>query len=165
MGLIKALNMIVWRFVQAGELVLTGMARQTQRSQSDLTVLERLRSVGLRPTRQRLDLAKLLFAQGHRHVSAEDLFKETKARRIDVSLATIYNALHDFTAKGLLRALSVDSMGSYFDTNTGDHHHFFFERTGRLEDIPKERIQISALPQAPKGSEISRVDVVIRVKD
>jgi Fur family transcriptional regulator, iron response regulator len=141
------------------------MAKQKQKLQSDLTVLDRLRDVGLRPTRQRLALAKLLFAKGHRHVSAEDLFKEAKAHRIDVSLATIYNALHDFTAKGLLRALSVDSMGSYFDTNTSEHHHFFFERSGHLEDIPKDDIKISSLPRAPKGAEVSRVDVVIRLKD
>lgn len=141
------------------------MAKRKQISQSDLTVLERLRKVGLRPTRQRLALAKLLFAKGNRHVSAEDLFKEAKAERIDVSLATIYNALHDFTAKGLLRALSVDSMGSYFDTNTSEHHHFFFEGSGHLEDIPKDDIKISSLPRAPKGAEVSRVDVIVRIKD
>jgi Fur family iron response transcriptional regulator len=140
------------------------MAKQTKHTQPDLTALERLRAVGLRPTRQRLALARLLFAQGHRHVSAEDLFKEAMAHRIDVSLATIYNALHDFTAKGLLRALSIDSMGSYFDTNTSEHHHFFFEHSGRLEDIRKDKVRISSVPPAPKGAEISRVDVVIRVK-
>ncbi len=141
------------------------MAKKKADMPSDSDVLERLRAIGLRPTRQRLALARLLFAQGHRHVSAEDLFKEARANDIDVSLATIYNALHDFTAKGLLRALSVDSTGTYFDTNTSDHHHFFFERSGRLEDIAKDDIHISSLPRAPKGTELSRVDVVIRVKD
>ncbi len=138
---------------------------QKQHTQPNQAVLERLRGVGLRPTRQRVALADLLFAKGHRHVSAEDLFNEAKARNIDVSLATIYNALHDFTEKGLLRALSVDSMGSYFDTNTSEHHHFFYERSQRLEDIPKDEIKISALPKAPKGTDVSRVDVVIRLKD
>ncbi len=141
------------------------MVKQKADIPSDSDVLERLRAIGLRPTRQRMALAKLLFAQGHRHVSAEDLFKEARANDIDVSLATIYNALHDFTAKGLLRALSVDSMGTYFDTNTSDHHHFFFERSGRLEDIGTDDIQISSLPRAPKGTEVSRVDVIIRIKD
>ena len=136
-----------------------------QHSQPNQTVLERLRSVGLRPTRQRVALAELLFAKGHRHVSAEDLFNEAKTQNIDVSLATIYNALHDFTEKGLLRALSVDSIGSYFDTNTSEHHHFYYEGSQRLEDIPKDKIKISALPKAPKGADISRVDVVIRLKD
>ncbi len=141
------------------------MAKQKSEIPSESDVLERLRTIGLRPTRQRLALARLLFAKGHRHVSAEDLFKEARASDIDVSLATIYNALHDFTAKGLLRALSVDSMGTYFDTNTSDHHHFFYERSRRLEDIANDDIHISSLPRTPKGTEISRVDVVIRIKD
>ncbi len=131
---------------------------------SGVTVLERLRDAGLRPTRQRLALAKILFARGHRHVSAEQLFNEAKSSRVDVSLATVYNALHDFTGKGLLREISIDSSSSYFDTNTGNHHHFYFERSGHLEDIPSEHVNISALPEAPGGAEITRVDVIIRVK-
>jgi Fur family iron response transcriptional regulator len=131
----------------------------------DVTVLERLRAAGLRPTRQRLALAKLLFAQGHRHVTAESLFNEAKDHRVNVSLATIYNALHDFTGKALLREISIDSSRSYFDTNVGDHHHFYFERSGKLQDIPSERIAIAALPAPPGNAEISRVDVIIRVKD
>ena len=128
------------------------------------TVIERLRAAGLRPTRQRLALAKLLFARGHRHVSAEQLFNEAKGHRVDVSLATIYNALHDFTSKGMLREISINAASSYFDTNTGDHHHFYFERSGRLEDIDADRIAIANLPAAPGGAEISGVDVIIRVK-
>jgi Fur family iron response transcriptional regulator len=130
---------------------------------SDLSVMERLRHVGLRPTRQRLALARLLFAQGDRHVTAEALFKEAKVARVHVSLATVYNALHDFTGKGLLREISTDTDRSYFDTNTGDHHHFYFERTGRLEDIPADAVTISELPDAPDGAKICRVDVIIRV--
>ena len=136
-----------------------------QKEESELATLDRLRACGLRPTRQRLALANLLFARGPRHVSAEDLFREAKANRIDVSLATIYNALHDFTAKGLLRELSIDSMGSYFDTNISEHHHFFFENSGRLEDIPKSDVEFLTLPKAPRGTKISRVDVIVRVKD
>ncbi len=128
------------------------------------TVLERLRDAGLRPTRQRLALAKLLFARGHRHVSAEQLFNEAKTQRVDVSLATVYNALHDFTGKGLLREISIDSASSYFDTNTGDHHHFYFEHSGHLEDIEAHRVVIAALPEAPGGAAISGVDVIIRIK-
>jgi len=138
--------------------------RQKKTSAVSFTVLERLRTAGLRPTRQRLALAKLLFARGHRHVSAEQLFNEAKGHRVDVSLATVYNALHDFTAKGLLREISIDSSTSYFDTNTGSHHHFYFEHSGHLEDIPADQVNIAALPQAPGGAEISRVDVIIRVK-
>ncbi len=131
---------------------------------ANVTVLERLREAGLRPTRQRLALAKLLFARGHRHMSAEELFNEAKTHRVNVSLATVYNALHDFTEKGLLREISIDSNISYFDTNTGNHHHFYFERSGQLEDISEDHISISSLPPAPGGAEISRVDVIIRVK-
>lgn len=133
-------------------------------SAGSATVLERLRAAGLRPTRQRVALAKLLFARVHRHASAEQLFNEAKANRVDVSLATVYNALHDFTEKGLLREISIDSGSSYFDTNTSDHHHFYFERSSHLEDIAAERVNITALPDAPGGAEISRVDVIIRVR-
>ena len=139
--------------------------RPKKPSTADITVLGRLRATGLRPTRQRLALAKLLFAQGHRHVTAEALFNEAKDHRVDVSLATVYNALHDFTEKSLLREISIDSSRSYFDTNVGDHHHFYFERSGRLQDIPPENIAIAALPDAPGGAEIARVDVIIRVRD
>ena len=138
--------------------------RAKRTSATDLTVLERLRTVGLRPTRQRMALAKLLFAQGPRHVTAEGLFNEAKEHRVDVSLATVYNALHDFTEKFLLREISIDSSRSYFDTNVGDHYHFYFERSGRLQDIPAERIAITNLPDAPGGAEIARVDVIVRVR-
>ena len=130
---------------------------------NDLTVLQRLRHVGLRPTRQRLSLARLLFARGDRHVTAESLFSEAKAGRVDVSLATVYNALHDFTAKGLLREIFLDSNRSYFDTNIEEHHHFYYERSGRLEDIPADAVRIAAVPQAPGGAQVSRVDVIIRL--
>ncbi|MDX2222226.1 MAG: Fur family transcriptional regulator [Rhodospirillaceae bacterium] len=129
------------------------------------TVLERLRAAGLRPTRQRLALAKLLFAHGPRHVTAESLFTEAKGRRINVSLATVYNALHDFTECGLLREISIEANRSYFDTNTGDHHHFYFQRSGQLQDVPADQVHIASLPAAPKGARIARVDVVIRVDE
>lgn len=138
--------------------------RQKKTTLANVMVLERLRDAGLRPTRQRMALAKILFSRGHRHVSAEQLFNEARASRVDVSLATVYNALHDFTAKGLLREISIDSASSYFDTNTGNHHHFYFERSGRLEDIDDDQVSIATLPKAPEGAEISRVDVIIRVK-
>ncbi len=135
------------------------------RTSSRDIIFERLRQVGLRPTRQRVSLARIMFAQGDRHVTAEDLFTEAKGARVNVSLATVYNALHDFTAKGLLREIFLDTNRSYFDTNTGDHHHFYFERSGRLEDIPTDAIRIAGLPSAPEGATITRVDVIIRVND
>lgn len=126
-------------------------------------ILERLRGVGLRPTRQRLALAKLLFDGGDRHISAEQLHSEALSHNIRVSLATVYNALHQFTDAGLLREIVVDAGRSYFDTNTSCHHHFFFERSGRLEDIPGEQISVDRLPLAPVGHDITRVDVIVRV--
>jgi len=127
--------------------------------------LERLRAAGLRPTRQRLALAKLLFEGGDRHVTAEALHAEAMAADVRVSLATVYNTLHQFTASGLMREIVVDAQRSYFDTNTTDHHHFFLERAGRLEDIAGERIRVATLPEPPSGTKIRRIDVVIRVDD
>ena len=99
-------------------------------------VIERLRAVGLRPTRQRLALTRLLFDKGDRHVTAEQLHGEVLAAAIPVSLATVYNTLHQFTAAGLLREVVVEPGRSYFDTNIDDHHHFFSESVGSLQDIP-----------------------------
>lgn len=127
--------------------------------------MDRLRGAGLRPTRQRLALAKLLFENGHRHVTAEQLHSEAMQANIRVSLATVYNTLHQFTEAGLLREIVADSGRSYFDTNTSDHHHFYFERSGRLEDVMGEGIRLEHLPVPPEGTRIRRVDVVIRLAD
>lgn len=126
-------------------------------------VLEKLRSADLRPTRQRLALAKLLFENESRHVTAEALHEEAAAANVRVSLATVYNTLHQFTAAGLLREIVVDATRSYFDTNTSDHHHFFHEDSGRLEDIAAEQVVVSELPSPPRGTSVARVDVIVRV--
>ncbi|MFQ5467378.1 MAG: iron response transcriptional regulator IrrA [Kiloniellaceae bacterium] len=126
-------------------------------------LIERLKMVGLRPTRQRLALARLLFEDGDRHITAEQLHAEAMDREVRVSLATVYNALHQFTRAGLLREVVVDSGRSYFDTNVSDHHHFFYEDSGRLEDIPDRCVRLDALPSAPEGTRVARVDVIIRV--
>jgi Fur family transcriptional regulator, iron response regulator len=127
--------------------------------------LEQLKAAGLRPTRQRLALAKLLLEKGPRHVTAEELFQEARRAEIHVSLATVYNTLHQFTNAGLLREVVVDMGQSYFDTNTSHHHHFFDERTGTLTDIADDEIEISRLPAPPVGSEIERVEVIVRLRD
>ncbi len=126
-------------------------------------ILGRLRNAGLRPTRQRLALGKLLFDGGPRHVTAETLHGEALEENIRVSLATVYNTLHQYTDAGLLREIVVDSQRSYFDTNTGDHHHFFFEDSGRLEDIADDRILVAEPPAPPGGGVVERVDVIVRV--
>jgi len=128
------------------------------------TALDRLRAAGLRPTRQRLALARLLLANGNRHVTAEQLHGEALAAAIPVSLATIYNTLHQFTDCGMLREVVVDPGRSYFDTNTDDHHHFFCEASGILIDIAGDLIRVGQLPKPPDGSEINRVDVIIRIR-
>ena len=125
--------------------------------------LELLRAAHLRPTRQRLALTRLLFEQGERHVTAEQLHGEAVAAAVRVSLATVYNTLHQFIEAGLLREVVVNSGRSYFDTNVSDHHHFFFEYSGRLLDILGEHVAVSGLPKAPAGAVIRRVDVIIRV--
>ncbi len=126
--------------------------------------IQRLRAVGLRPTRQRLALGRLLFDGGDRHVTAEKLHGEAVEAGVRVSLATVYNALHQFTEAGLLREVVVDPGKSYFDTNTNDHHHFFHEDSGVLDDIPGDAVAMAKMPETPEGSAISRVDVVIRLK-
>jgi len=126
--------------------------------------LERLRGVGLRPTRQRLALAKLLFDTDDRHVTAEMLHGEALRSRVRVSLATVYNTLHQFTDAGLLREIVVDAERSYFDTNVSNHHHLFDEGTRHLHDIPEADIRLDSLPPLPDGMEISRVDVIVRIK-
>jgi Fur family iron response transcriptional regulator len=125
--------------------------------------IERLRGAGLRPTRQRLALAGLLFERGDRHVTAELLHGEALAQTVRVSLATVYNTLHQFTAAGLLREVVVEPGRSYFDTNIDDHHHFFSESVGTLQDIPGEDVTVSGLPQPPAGTEIRRIEVIVRI--
>lgn len=123
-----------------------------------------LRMAGLRPTRQRLALADLIYGNGHRHLSAESLHAEAADEGVTVSLATVYNCLRQFKDAGLLREVTVDAARTYFDTNTSDHHHFFIEDEDRVVDIPTNNIEILGLPEAPKGMKITHVDVVVRVK-
>jgi Fur family iron response transcriptional regulator len=123
-----------------------------------------LRHAGLRPTRQRMALAGILFARGNRHISAELLHEEAMLNRVPVSLATVYNTLHQFTGAGLLREVAVDGSKTYFDTNTADHHHFFVEDDDQVIDIPNGTLGVGRLPDPPEGFEITRVDVVVRLR-
>jgi len=126
--------------------------------------LDRLRDAGLRPTRQRLALAKLLFDDCDRHITAEQLHSEALAGNIRVSLATVYNTLHQFTSAGLLREIVVDAGRSYFDTNTSSHHHFFDESNAMLTDVPHGQMEVSGIPTPPNGAEIESVNVVVRIR-
>ena len=116
-----------------------------------------LRMAGLRPTRQRIALAELLFAGEHRHVSAEDLHAEAGA-------AAVNDTLHQFQEAGLLREVAIDASRSYFDTDTSDHHHFYLEDEQRVVDIPSTSIVIAGLPAAPPGMVVTHVDVIVRVR-
>lgn len=133
--------------------------------ESSLTDIEhRLREAGLRPTRQRVSLAELLYAKGDRHLTVEELHAEAQAANVPVSLATVYNTLHQFTDAGLLRVLAVESSKTYFDTNVSDHHHFFLEGKNEVLDIPVSNISIGNVPEVPDGMEIAHVDVIIRLR-
>jgi Fur family iron response transcriptional regulator len=140
-----------------------GKASRDAKTSAALTTA-RLRHVGLRPTRQRVELAGLLFKDCDRHVTAENLHDEVTKAGVKVSLATVYNTLHQFTEAGLLRQVIVDAARSYFDTNTGDHQHFFLEKEGLLIDIPGESIAVAGVPTPPAGLTVDRVDVVVRVR-
>jgi Fur family iron response transcriptional regulator len=122
-----------------------------------------LREVGLRPTRQRLALGWLLFAKGGRHLTAEMLHEDALKARFPVSLATVYNTLNQFTEAGLLREVAVDGSKTYFDTDASDHHHFYVEGDGKLVDIP-DTLLLDKMPEPPEGYEVSRVDVVVRLR-
>ena len=148
----------------------TAELRQAPAMRTDLTgcpwhdVKTMLREVGLRPTRQRMALGWILFAKGDRHLTAEMLYEEATRAKVPVSLATVYNTLHQFTEVGLLRQVAVDGSKTYFDTNSTDHHHFFVEGEDALVDIPEAQVILDTAPSAPEGYEIARIDVVVRLK-
>ena len=123
-----------------------------------------LRQVGLRPTRQRMALGWILFGKGDRHVTAEMLYEEASKAKVPVSLATVYNTLHQFTDVGLLRQVAVDGSKTYFDTNNTQHHHFFVEGENALLDIPDSAVMVEESPIPPEGYEIARIDVVVRLR-
>ncbi len=125
----------------------------------------KLRAAGMRPTPQRVALGWLLFGKGDQHLTAEKLLEEAQASRVPISLATIYNSLHQFTAAGLLREIAIDGSKTYFDTNVSDHHHFLIEDSHTLIDIPQVSVDLMQLPEPPNGKKIASVDVVVRLRD
>lgn len=126
--------------------------------------LRKLKASGLRPTRQRIALAKLLLDNGPRHVTAEELFQEARTIGIPVSLATVYNTLHQFTAAGIMTEVVVGSGQSYFDTNPSSHYHYFDKSTGEIIDVDEAAIEFVKLPEPPPGKVIDRIDVVVRIR-
>src|SRR5882672_4039365 len=158
------------RAMVISNLVESAGQRRDQLSRADLTgcpwhdVKAMLREVGLRPTRQRMALGWILFAKGDRHITAEMLYEEATKAKVPVSLATVYNTLHQFTDVGLLRQVAVDGSKTYFDTNVSQHHHFFVEGENDLLDIPVTDVVVGKTPVPPEGYEISRIDVVVRLR-
>src|SRR5690606_8926118 len=142
--------------------LIAGMRDETLNT-TEFDLEQFLRQAGLRPTRQRLALGALLFGSGDRHVTAEMLHAEAVGAGERVSLATVYNTLHQFKRAGLLREIAIDGSKAYFDTNTSNHNHFLIESEGRLVDIPGANITIDQLPEPPAGMRISHIDVVIRL--
>jgi Fur family iron response transcriptional regulator len=134
-------------------------------AQASADIETRLRDCGLRPTRQRVALADLLFAKGDRHLTVEELHEEATLADVPVSLATVYNTLHQFTEAGMIRVLAVEGARTYFDTNISDHHHFFVEGRNQVLDIPISNLEIGNLPEPPEGMEIAHVDVIIRLRE
>jgi Fur family iron response transcriptional regulator len=127
--------------------------------------LDQIQSAGLRPTRQRLSLAKLLFGGKNRHITAEVLHREAANAKVSISLATVYNTLHQFTEAGILREIVVDSGRSYFDTNISEHYHIFNEDSRQLLDIGIDQIGLTGLPIISADQRINRIDVIVRVKN
>src|ERR1700693_2324437 len=123
-----------------------------------------LRSGAWRPTRQRMARGWILFAKGDRHITAEMLYEEATRAKVPVSLATVYNTLHQFTEVGLLRQVAIDGSKTYFDTNASQHHHFFVEDENAVVDIPGPDVLVGKAPVAPEGYEIARIDVVVRLR-
>jgi Fur family iron response transcriptional regulator len=130
--------------------------------QLDLT--EMLQRAGLRPTRQRVALADLLFSGGDRHLTAEMLHVEASQKEISVSLATVYNTINRLAYVGLLRQVSVDGSKSYFDTNVSAHHHFYVENSHELIDISDPQFALNKMPDIPDEYEIARIEVVVRLR-
>ena len=130
---------------------------------SGAMIADRLKQAGLRPTKQRVALGALLFAAGDRHVTAEMLHDEAVRDAIPVSLATVYNTLHQFTEAGLLREVAIEGAKTYFDTNTSDHYHFYFEHNGTLMDVQGDIILAVSFAEPPDGMRVSRIDVLVRL--
>lgn len=131
---------------------------------TDTILQQKLRLAGMRPTQQRMLLGKKIWGgEGHRHISAEVLYHEARKDDAQVSLATVYNTLHQFTEAGLLKEIRADGNRSWFDTNLSQHHHFLNESTSELHDIPEAAMGVTCIPTPPAGTEVRGVEIIIRI--
>ena len=134
----------------------------------NLKIVEKLRSSGLRPTKQRIQIAEFLFEREKTfHFTVEELDKliNKKSKNDKISLATFYNTVHAFKKAGHLKEILTSNNKSYFDTHTGPHHHFFDLQNNRLTDIDSNVIKIKSVPKAPEGKSIKDIDVVINIEN
>ena len=132
---------------------------------AEQSLFDKLREAGVRPTRQRMALAELLFDGEDKHVTAEQLHALAHQASEHVSLATVYNTLKQFSAAGLVREVATPCQKIYFDTNTSDHHHYFIESNGQIVDIDQSSVTITGLPEAPMGKRLGRVDIIVHLVD
>ena len=134
----------------------------------NLKIEDKLRSSGLRPTKQRVQIAKFLFLREKTfHFTVEDLDKliNSKTNEEKISLATFYNTVHAFKKAGHLKEILTKNNKSYFDTHTGPHYHFFDVKNNELTDINPKEIQLKYVPKAPKGKLVKDIDVVINIEN
>jgi len=122
-----------------------------------------LKKNNIRPTKQRIILAKLLFEKGRRHISAEDLYDEVKKDDRKISLATIYNTLKQFSNIGLIREIVVDQNKSLYCTSNESHYHLYIENEGKIVDIPTKNIDLN-IPSMPACLKLHNIDVIVRVR-
>ena len=135
----------------------------TYRPQSNFNqAIKKLSNIGIRPTKQRMILAKLLFENGDRHISAEEIFDELKKDNRKISLATIYNTLKQFTDIGLLREINIDQKKSIYCTNHDPHYHLYIEDENKIIDIPQKNIDLN-IPQIPACLSLHNIDVIVRI--
>jgi len=136
---------------------------ETETMLSRTQIIDRLKAAGITPTQQRVDIALILFAKSQ-HMSAEQVLNIANAGGALVSKATVYNTLGLFAEKGLLREVIVDPAKVFYDSNTGEHHHFYNVDTGALIDIAPDAVRVDSLPPMPEGTVADGVDVIIRVR-
>ena len=150
-------------FVWAMSMNVTPQKKNSASPETVAAMASKLRTAGLRPTRQRVAIACLLLDGRHRHVTAESLTAEIHTAGLHVAGGTVYNTLNQFTDAGFLRRVTVHNEYSLFDTNTAHHHHFYEAADDRLIDIPSDDVVLSRLPQAPADHDITGVDVIIHL--
>ena len=126
-------------------------------------IKEILRSKSLKLTKQRLLVASFLFDGHHKHVTAEDLFKKLNKSKSKISLATVYNTLHEFYKNKLINKLAINLEKIYFDTNISNHHHFYNKEDELLIDVSNNLV-VKGLPNPPKGKKIEKIEVFVHLK-